>query len=121
VKRDTDDFKNLLAFTLIGAFVLFIPMFVFKGIPAANEQIIVYMVGQLSGMALTALGAYFVNRMGQDRIDAQRADNTSKALDAITATANASTSSSGDEAAKAASHVADAATQDADEIKGKAK
>jgi len=118
VSREPDDFKNLLAFALIGAFIMFIPLFVFKSIPAQNEQIIVYMVGQLSGMALTALGAYFVNRMGQDKIDAQRADNTGKALDAITATAQAATAPTV-EVTKAADAVADAALDKAQEIKDK--
>lgn len=114
--REPDDFKNLLAFALIGAFISFIPLFVFKSIPSANEQIIVYMVGQLSGMATTALGAYFITRMGQDRIDAQRADTTAKAFDAVTATAQAA--SGAPAVAQAADAVAEAASDKADQIKG---
>jgi hypothetical protein len=73
--------RNLLAFMLTGAFVSTIPLFVFKSIPEANEQVVTYMVGQLSGMALMALGFYFVNKVGQDAIDATRADNTGKLAD----------------------------------------
>lgn len=89
--RDAEQFRNLLAFALIGSFVSFIPLLVFKAIPSANEQIIVYMIGQLSGMATTALGFYFVMKAGQDALDAKRSETTSKAFDAITATAQAST------------------------------
>lgn len=80
-----DRFRNILAFVLIAAFIAVVPLFVFKTIPTDNKEIIVYMVGQLSGMATTALGFYFVNKAGQDALDSQRTDNTSKALDAIKA------------------------------------
>lgn len=81
--------RNLLAMFLVGAFVGALVAFTFKGIPEANKDIITYMVGQLSGMATLALGFYFVNKVGQDAIDAAKTDNTSKALDAIKAAAQA--------------------------------
>lgn len=81
--------RNLLAFMLVGMFVGAIPALMWKAIPAANEQLITYMMGQLSGMALMALGFYFVNKVGQDALDAAKTDNTAKALDAIRATAQA--------------------------------
>lgn len=81
--------RNLLAFVLIGAFVGAIAAFTFIGIPKSNEQIITYMIGQLSGMATTAIGFYFVNKVGQDAIDASKSENTAKAFEAITATAKA--------------------------------
>lgn len=84
-----EGFKNVLAFCLVGAFIACIPLLIFKTIPEANEQIITYMVGQLSGMALTALGFYFVNKAGQDALDTARSDNTAKAFDAIKAAAEA--------------------------------
>jgi hypothetical protein len=73
------------------------------------------MAGQLSGMALMALGFYFTNKVGQDAVDAKRADNTGKLADAVVAAAQAGSSG---EAAKAAGAVADAAVQTADKIKG---
>ena len=81
--------RNILAFLLVGAFIAALPVFTFITIPKENEQIITYMVGQLSGMALTALGFYFVNKVGQDAIDATKSENTAKAFEAITATAKA--------------------------------
>lgn len=84
-----DKFRNILAFFLVGSFVTMLPALIVWAIPAANKDIVTYMVGQLSGMAATVLGFYFVNKAGQDALDQQKADNTGKALDAITATAQA--------------------------------
>jgi hypothetical protein len=75
--------RNLLAFLLIGAFIGAMGAFTFFVIPDANKDILTYMVGQLSGMALTVLGFYFVSKVGQDALDASRSENTGKALDAI--------------------------------------
>ncbi len=76
--------RNLLAFLLVLAFISIVPALFFFVIPDANKEIVTYMVGQLSGMALTALGFYFVNKVGQDAVDAKRADNTGKLADAVT-------------------------------------
>jgi hypothetical protein len=89
--------RNLLAFMLTGAFVSTIPLFVFKTIPEANEQVVTYMVGQLSGMALMALGFYFVNKVGQDALDAKRTENTKAAFEAITEQAKSAASGAGGE------------------------
>lgn len=79
--------RNRIAVFVVGAFVGALVSFTFKAIPAENKDIITYMVGQLSGMATMALGFYFVNKIGQDAADAKRADNTGKALEAITTVA----------------------------------
>ncbi|HEX2594760.1 MAG TPA: hypothetical protein VHL34_24870 [Rhizomicrobium sp.] len=84
-EHNPDRFRNILAFFLVGAFVAVLPCLILKDIPAGNRDIITYMVGQLSGMATTALGFYFVNKVGADALEAKKADNTSKALDAIAA------------------------------------
>ncbi len=108
--------RNFLAITLCGGFVGMIPMFVFKAIPTGNEQLITYMLGQLSGMALTALSFYFVNKVGQDAIDAKRTDNTAKALEAIKTVAQ--NTGGTDAATQAAEETAGAAVDKAAEIKG---
>jgi hypothetical protein len=61
--------RNLLAAVLVGGFVFMIPLFVFKAIPKENEQLITYMLGQLSGMALTALGINLVGDWLRDVLD----------------------------------------------------
>lgn len=83
-----EGFRNWLAFFLIAAFIAVLPLLVFKTIPGDNKEIIVYMIGQLSGMATTAIGFYFVNKAGQDALDAKRAENTGKMADAVVAAAN---------------------------------
>lgn len=108
--------RNLLAILLVGAFVGAMMLFTFYALPEQNKDIITYMVGQLSGMALTALGFYFVNKVGQDALDAAKTENTGKALEAITATAKASPAS--DAVADAAEQTAEAAVDKAEEIKG---
>lgn len=84
-----DGFRNWLAFCLIAAFIAVLPLLVFKTIPGDNKEIIVYMIGQLSGMATTAIGFYFVNKAGQDALDAKRTENTGKMADAVVAAAAA--------------------------------
>jgi len=81
----TEDVRNALAFLLVGSFILILPMFIFWGMPATSKDIVTYMVGQLSGMALMALGFYFAQKAGQDALDQSRSDNTGKAFDAIKA------------------------------------
>lgn len=117
VAEQPDRFRNALAFLLVSAFIAILPLLVFKSIPDANKDIIVYMIGQLSGMALTALGFYFVNKVGQDALDAKRADTTGKMADAITAAANAGGSTV--DAAGAARETANAASDKAEEIAAK--
>lgn len=87
--ENQERFRNFLAFFLISAFVSTLPLLVFKTIPESNKDIIVYIIGQISGMALTALGFYFVNKFGADAVDAKRTENTGAAFRAIEATANA--------------------------------
>lgn len=86
--EEIETVRNRLVFLLVGAFISVLPLFAFKSIPADNKDIIVYMVGQLSGMALTALGFYFVNKVGQDALDAKRSDNTGKLAEAVTTALN---------------------------------
>ena len=84
--------RNALAFVLVFAFISALPVFTFKIIPAGNKDIITYMVGQLSGMATMALGFYFTNKIGQDALDAKRAENTGKLADAVVAATGGSPS-----------------------------
>lgn len=84
-----EGFRNWLAFFLVAAFIAVLPLLVFKTIPGDNKEIIVYMIGQLSGMATTAIGFYFVNKAGQDELDAKRTENTGKMADAVVAAAAA--------------------------------
>ena len=117
-ERGLDLFRNLLAFFLVSAFVSVLPLLVFKNIPTDNKEIIVYMLGQLSGMAGTAIAFYYTQKAGQDAIDANRSETTGKLADAITATVASTPSDIPADAAQAADQVADAAQSEADKIKG---
>ena len=72
---------------------------------------------QLSGMALTVLGFYFVSKVGQDALDAKRTENTARAFDTIKETVKAGAGADG--VGEAAQDTADAAQDQADVIKGK--
>ena len=104
-----------LATGLVCAFVACILGLFLREVPEGNKDLVTYMIGQLSGMATMALGFYFVNKAGQDAADAQKTENTGKALDAITAAAAAGTTTTPD-AVHAADRVADAAVHEADRI-----
>lgn len=80
--------RNRLAFLLVGAFVGALIDFTLFPVPASNKDIITYMVGQLSGMALMALGLYFTKNAGQDTLDVKRADTTGKMAEAINTALN---------------------------------
>lgn len=109
--------RNFLAFLLIGAFIGAMGAFTFFVIPEANKDILTYMVGQLSGMALTVLGFYFINKVGQDALDAKRSDNTGEAFKTIKSVIDKS-AASGDTVGDAVEETAQAAVDKADEIKG---
>lgn len=86
-QQDIDRVRNLISFVLVGSFVGALVDFTIFAVPPSNKDIITYMVGQLSGMALMALGFYFTNKVGQDAVDAKRAETTGKMADAIAAVA----------------------------------
>ncbi len=88
--ESTERVRNLIAFVLIFVFVSTVPLLVWKTIPEKNEQLLTYILGQLSGMATTALAFYFTMKAGEAVLEAKRTENTGKALDAITAAASAS-------------------------------
>lgn len=108
--------RNLLAFLLVGAFISVLPVLTFFVIPDANKDVITYMVGQLSGMATTVLGFYFISKVGQDALDAKKSDNTGKAFEAVASALKSNGTESEVEAA--ADETAAAAVDKAEEIKG---
>src|SRR6478736_6786630 len=89
--------RNLLAFLLVGAFISVLPVLTFVIIPDGNKEVITYMVGQLSGMATTVLGFYFISKVGQDALDTTRSENTGKLADVARAALESSKGPSGTE------------------------
>jgi hypothetical protein len=77
--RDAIGIVILLSFNAV-IIVLF-----FRSIPSDNMQLLVYMLGQLSGFAAAVVALHY----GRDSQDEKKTENTGKAFDAIAATANA--------------------------------
>jgi hypothetical protein len=100
--------RNLLAFMVVGAFILGGALMFIFAIPEQNKELISYMTGQLSGMALMALGFYFIDKVGQAALDAKRSENTGKLAD-LASRAIGGTS----EAGEAAEETAQAAVEKA--------
>lgn len=90
-EQRVDRVRNLISFVLVGSFVGALIDFTLMPVPPSNKDIITYMVGQLSGMALMALGYYFTNKVGQDSLDAKRSETTGKMADAVAAVAASAT------------------------------
>lgn len=105
---------NVIGCALISGFLgALFALFVIP-IPKGNEQIVTYMIGQLSGFAGGIVAYHYTMTAGAKELEAQRADNTAKAFDAIKAAAKAGTGGEG--VAGAAKDVADAAADKADEF-----
>ena len=115
-----ENMRNLLAFLLIGAFIGAMGAFTFIAIPENNKDLITYMVGQLSGMALTVLGFYFINKVGADALDASRSENTGKLAD-LAKTALDVGKLPDEQIADAVDETAEAAVDKAKAIKGEKK
>ncbi|MDB5733207.1 MAG: hypothetical protein JWQ03_3102 [Variovorax sp.] len=75
--------RDWIGVCLIAAFVASIMALFWKIIPKENEQLIVYMLGQLSGFVATVVGFHYV----VSKNDEQKSENTAAAFRAIEATA----------------------------------
>lgn len=73
------ELRDWIGVGLIAAFVSVLLGLLFKNIPAANEQIIIYMLGQLSGFVATVVGYHYVTGVQDDR----KVENTGKLADAM--------------------------------------
>lgn len=78
-----DQVRAILALFLVGSFVGMVPLFVFWGMPETSKEIVTYMMGQLSGMALMLLGNYSSKNAGEDTLNEKRLENQSEAIKAV--------------------------------------
>jgi hypothetical protein len=60
--KKPDVIAGSLAAVLVAAFIGAIVMLSWREIPKANEQLLTYMLGQLSGFVAAAIGVYFSRR-----------------------------------------------------------
>lgn len=96
-----------LVFGFLGAlFALFV-----IPIPRGNEQIVTYMIGQLSGFAAGIVAYHYTSKAGEKELEAKRADNTGKLADAVLAAQSAP--GTGETPEAAANRVAGAADAEA--------
>jgi hypothetical protein len=130
LKGFTWTLKDAIGILLIGAFIGVLFILFWKEIPAKNEQLIVYMLGQLSGFVGGVISAHYVHKAGEERaaesrqetarVQAETAGKLAEAVkDAVAATPSASPS--GPAAGEAARDVADAADEKAEEIERETK
>lgn len=90
--------RDLIGLFLITAFVGAMVALLWKAIPGENEQLLSYMLGQLSGFVGGVVGFWYVSKAGEKELEAKRADNTNKAFDAIRAAQAAPASQPADDA-----------------------
>lgn len=84
--------RDIIGVGLIMAFVTAMFLLFWRAIPGANEQLIVYMLGQLSGFVGSVVAFHYV----LSKTSEKAAENTGKAFEAITAAANAGTTAAPD-------------------------
>lgn len=60
--KKSDIIAGMLAASLVSAFIGAIVMLSWREIPKSNEQLLTYMLGQLSGFVAAAVGVYFSRR-----------------------------------------------------------
>jgi hypothetical protein len=60
--KKSDIIGGVLAAALVAAFIGAIVMLSWREIPKSNEQLLTYMLGQLSGFVAAAVGVYFSRR-----------------------------------------------------------
>jgi len=97
--------RDSIGVILIFAFVTALGLMFWKAVPADNKDLITYMLGQLSGFVGGVIAAHYTINAGAAKLDEKRAENTAKAFEAITATAQGVTG-----ADTAAIHSGDAVT-----------
>lgn len=112
---------NVIGCSLVSGFLGALAALFVIPIPAENKELIIYMLGQLSGFAGGIVAYHYTSKAGERELEAKRTENTGKALDAIRAAAAAPGPSADGAAAAAADRVAGAAEDEADRIGGEAR
>lgn len=77
--------RDFLGMGLVSGFMIALFVLFWKAIPTENEQLIVYMLGQLSGFVAGVVSYHYV----MSKTSEKATENTGKAFEAITATAKA--------------------------------
>lgn len=64
--------KDVIGVALISAFIAVLFILFWKEIPKSNEQLIVYMLGQLSGFVGGVISSHYVHKAGEEKQEAAR-------------------------------------------------
>lgn len=99
-KSPSSLWRDLLGALLVAAFIGAMAALFWKGIPTENEQLLAYMLGQLSGFVAGVVGYHYITKAGEKELEAQRTDNTARAFEAIKAAASSSPGVVADDALK---------------------
>lgn len=83
----TWNIRDVIGLTLIVGFMVATGWLLNEAIPKENEQLVAYMLGQLSGFVAGVVAYHYVSKAGEKELEAARADNTGKAFEAIAAAA----------------------------------
>lgn len=90
-------FRDWLALLLVIAFMSVIFFLLKWAFPKQNEQLIVYMLGQLSGFTATAIALYYTLSKHDETSSERRADERDKTLEVVkTLAENVTNTPSGD-------------------------
>lgn len=81
MKREPLSLRDYIGVGLVFSFVAVLFGLMFKNIPDKNEQLIVYMLGQLSGFVSTVVAFHYVLNKSAEKAT----ENTGRAFDAIAA------------------------------------
>ena len=88
-------FANVVGASLIAGFLGAMITLFFIPIPEKNEQLITYMIGQLSGFAGGIIAYHYTLTAGAKELEAKRAESTGKLADAVVAAAAATPAQDG--------------------------
>ena len=85
----TWNIRDVIGLTLIVGFLTATGWLLNEAIPRENEQLVAYMLGQLSGFVAGVVAYHYVSKAGEKEAEKIRAENTGKAFEAIAAAAHA--------------------------------
>jgi Na+/serine symporter len=85
----TWNIRDVIGLLLIVCFMAATGWLLNEAIPRENEQLVAYMLGQLSGFVAGVVAYHYVSKAGEKELDQLRTENTGKALDALAVAAGA--------------------------------
>jgi membrane associated rhomboid family serine protease len=89
--------KDTIGIALIGAFVACLFILFWKAIPPQNEQLIVYMLGQLSGFVGGVVLSHYGSKAGEEKRSDEHTRTTRELVSAVRDVARAAPGSKSDE------------------------